>query len=296
MSAVRNLNAQAKLRLERARARHGWLDVLLTTFKRFSDEDGGFYAAGLTYYIFFSVFPLVLFAVSALGFAVFLSDSFRQDFIEAGREAFPLMTQVLQRDTLQRVENARFSLAAIGLLLGLYSGTGGIVALEHALNRIRGLEEGGTFVQRRLRALRFLATMGLIPLLSVTLGAVGQLVDSAPVGVVAYAGGAIMSVLLFACAFRFLPALKPPWREVLPGAIVAGAIFEALKLVGPLYLAAGRSNRDATFGTFATAAGLLVSAYLLSQVTLLAAELNAVLAERRRSREFSLADQDKEAP
>jgi hypothetical protein len=35
---------------------------------------------------------------------------------------------------------------------------------------------------------------------------------------------------------------------------------------------------------------------LLCQVTLLAAQLNAVLAERRRSREFSLADKDKEAP
>jgi membrane protein len=264
--------------------------------KRFSDVDGGFYAAGLTYFLFFSVFPLVLFAVSALGFAVFLSDDFKRDIVDAGAEAFPLMTQVLQPDSLDRLADARFSLAALGLLLALYSGTGGIVALQHALDRIRGIEQGGTFVQKRVRALRFLATIGLIPLVSVALGAVGQVVDSPIVGVVAFAGGALMSVLLFASAFRFLPTLNPLWREVLPGAIVAGAIFEALKIVGPYYLASGRSGRDATFGTFATAAGLLVSAYLLSQVTLLAAALNAVLAERRQSREFSLAEKDKEAP
>ncbi|HZK52297.1 MAG TPA: inner membrane protein YhjD, partial [Actinomycetota bacterium] len=82
MSSVKNLSAQAKLRLETARTQHGWLDVLLTTFKRFSDQDGGFYAAGLTYFIFFSVFPLVLFGVSALGFAVFISDDLKLDIID----------------------------------------------------------------------------------------------------------------------------------------------------------------------------------------------------------------------
>jgi membrane protein len=296
LSAVKNLTAHAKLRLETARARHGWLDIVLTTFKRFSDHDGGYYAAGLTYYLFFSVFPLVLFGVSALGFVVFVSDELKTDIINASADAFPLVSQVLQPDTLDTVADARFSLAAAGLLLVLYSGTGGIVALEHALNRFRGLDQEGNFLQKRLRALRFLATVGLIPLFSVALGALSQLVDSPLVGVVAFAGGAGTSVLLFATAFKFLPSVNPPWREVLPGAVIAGAIFEVLKIVGPLYLHSGRSNRNATFGAFAATAGLLISAYLLSQVTLLAAQLNAVLAERRQSRDFSLADKEKEAP
>lgn len=268
---------------------------MLTTFKRFSDQDGPFYAAGLTYFIFFSVFPLVLFGVSALGFAVFISDDLKQDIINAGTDAFPLVTQVLQENTLQNLEDARFSLAAAGLVLALYSGTGGIVALEHALNRIRGLDDEGTFVQKRLGALKFLGGIGLIPILSVGLGAVNQFVDSPIVGVVAWVAGACLSVALFAIAFKFLPYANPPWRDVLPGAAIAGAIFEVLKIVGPLYLGSGEGRRNATFGAFATTAGLLISAYLLSQVTLLAAELNAVLAERRQSREFSLAD-DKEAP
>jgi len=296
LSSVKNLSAQAKLRLETARANHGWLDVVLTTFKRFSDQDGGFYAAGLTYYIFFSVFPLVLFGVSALGFAIFLSDSIKQDIIDASADAFPLVTQVLQPDTLDNLATARFSLAAAGLVLVLYSGTGGIVALEHALNRIRGLDQEGTFVQKRLRALRFLATVGIIPLFSVALGAAARLAQSPVASVLALVGGALLSVLLFATAFKFLPSVNPSWRDVLPGAVIAGAIFEVLKIVGPLYLDSGRSGRDATFGAFAATAGLLISAYLLSQVTLLAAQLNAVLAERRQSREFSLADKDKEAP
>jgi membrane protein len=295
LSSVKNLSAQAKLRLESARSRYGWLDVILTTFKRFSDQDGGFYAAGLTYFIFFSVFPLVLFGVSALGFAVFINEDLKQDIIDASTDAFPLVTQVLQEDTLDAVADARFSFAAAGLLLVLYSGTGGIVALEHALNRIRGVSQERTFVKKRLNALRFLGAIGLIPVISVALSAAGQFIDSSFVGVIAWIGGAGLSVLLFATAFKFLPHENPSWRDVMPGSVLAGAIFEVLKIVGPLYLASGRGSRHATFGAFATTAGLLISAYVLSQVTLLAAQLNAVLAERRQSREFSLADK-REAP
>jgi membrane protein len=295
LSIAQTLSAQAKLRLETARARYGWVDVALATAKRFSDQDGAFYAAGLTYFVFFSIFPLVLFGVSALGFIVFLSDELKLDIVNASTEAFPLMTQVLQEETLDNVANARFSLAAVGLALVLYTGTGGIVALEHALNRIGGLTDEGTFLQKRMRALRFLATVGIIPVISVALGAAARFLPTV-LGFIAYLGGALMSVLLFATAFKFLPAVRPSWREVLPGAAIAGAIFEVLKVVGPLYLDWGGKRRDATFGAFAATAGLLISAYLLSQVTLLAAQLNAVLAERRQSREFSLADKDKEAP
>jgi len=296
MSIVKNATAQAKLRLEVARARYGSLDVAISTFKRFSDGDGGFYAAGLTYYAFFSVFPLVLFSVSALGFVAFLSEEWKQELLDAGKESFPLISEILTATNLNKIEDARFSLAAVGLLLVLYSGTGGIVAFEHALNRIYEVSEEGTFVQKRMRSLKFLGTIGVIALISVALGAVGRVIDSPVVSVFSFVAGFATSVLLFASAFRFLPKTKLAWREVLPGAMVAGAIFEVLKIVGPLYLTSGEEGRNATFGAFAAAAGLLVSAYLLCQVTLLAAQLNAVLAERRRSREFSLADKDKEAP
>ena len=170
------------------------------------------------------------------------------------------------------------------------------MAFEHALNRIHGVSEEGTFVQKRLRSLRFLGAIGIVALASVAFGAVSQFIDSPVVSVFAFLAGLVTSVLLFASAYRFLPQSRLTWREVLPGAVVAGAMFEVLKIVGPTYLASGEEGRNATFGAFAAAAGLLISAYLLCQVALIAAQLNAVLAERRQSREFSLADNDKEAP
>ena len=295
MTAVKSATARVKLRVEVARARYGWLDVAISTFKRYSDGDGGFYAAGLTYYAFFSVFPLVLFAVSALGFLTFLSQDLKQRLLDEGVASFPLISDILTANNLNKIEDARFSLAGVGLLLVLYSGTGAIVAFEHALNRINDVREEGTFLQKRTSSLKFLGTFGVITLASVGLGGVAAVVESPVVSVLAYVTGFGVSVLLFASAFKLLPRIRLSWRHVMPGAMIAAAIFEVLKIVGPLYLGAGAEGRAETFGAFAAAAGLLISAYLLCQVALLAAQLNAVLAERRRSREFSLADKDKEA-
>jgi membrane protein len=94
-----------------------------------------------------------------------------------------------------------------------------------------------------------------------------------------------VGTLVFAAAFRVLPATELAWRDVLPGALVAAAAFELLKSLGAAYLEAGAASRNATFGTFAAAAGLLVASYLICQITLLSAEVNVVLAERRLTRQ-----------
>lgn len=102
------------------------------------------------------------------------------------------------------------------------------------------------------------------------------------------AGGFAVGLFIFTAAFKFLPGKQPAWKNVLPGALIAAAAFELLKVVGSFYLARGEAARNDTFGTFASAAALLVASYLIAQITLLAAEVNAVLAERRETRQSSI--------
>ena len=293
MGPVKTIAANAKLRVARARSKYGWVDVVVQLFKRYSDDDGGFYAASLTYYTFFSIFPLLLFATAALAYATFGNDELQQEILETGVKSFPVVQQVLDEEVLANIQKNRGSIALSATVLALYSGTGAVVAFQHALNRIYKVATEGSFVQKRVAALKFLASLGLLTLITVALGTVGTWVGGLFAGVIAFVAGLATSVLLFSVAYKVLPQREvATWRDVLPGAIVAGLVFEFLKRVGALYLQTGNQGRNATFGTFTTAATLLVSAYLLCQITLLAAELNAVLAERRRSREFSLADKE----
>lgn len=293
MIEVQRIGAQAKLRLERARARSGLVDVVVRTFKRFSKDDGGFLAAGLTYYFFFALFPLLLFSASVLGYIVFLSADLREDILSAGLDAFPLLQSVLTPSTLDAIQDQRGSLALVAAGLALYSGSGGIVALEHALNRICGVDKEPGFVPKRLRSLGWLGLLGLSALFSVALGAAASYAEGLfgkngiadeLTSIAGYVAGFGVGLWIFISAFMFLPAEKRGWREVFPGALVAAAGFEVLKWAGAWYLERGAAGREATFGAFAAAAGLLVVAYLLAQVTLLAFELNQVLEERRTLR------------
>ncbi|MPZ68524.1 MAG: hypothetical protein GEU71_03240 [Actinobacteria bacterium] len=303
MADVRRIATGVKLKVERARARYGLVDVVISTFRRFSDNDGGVLAAALTYYTFFSIFPLLLFSASAVGYLTFLSEGFRENLLRSGLEGVLLLDQILTFNMLESLKENRGTLAIVGLLLALYSGSGAVVALRHGLNRIDCVEDEGNFFAKRLDSLRWLAYLGLATVISFTatvlvrvLGAaagsstVGKIIVSVALSLVTVA----VNTGIFLTAFKFLSKKGRSWREVFPGALVAAIAFEALKLVGGAFLSAGSLGRNRTFGTFSAAAGLLVASYLLAQVTLLAAELNAVLAERSERRTSTKADKPEE--
>jgi membrane protein len=287
--------AQIKLRIERARARHGFVDIVLRTFRRFSEDDGGVMAASLTYYMFFSIFPMLLFAAAVLGFVTRVDDTLSvQDVLRRTVDAFPLLGSVLTPEALRSIRDSSGQLALAGAVLAVYAGSGGVVALEHALNRINRIEQERNFLGKRLASLKWLAMLGIGVILTIVLG--GALSFAGPLAAAgAIVAGAGLNIAIFMTAFRFLPNKRRGWSEVVPGAIVAGIGFEILKQLGTLYLSSGQAGRDATFGAFATAATFLVASYLLAQVTLLAAEVNAVLAERRATRQSSVGNPTEEA-
>jgi membrane protein len=294
-SRVRPLVAQAKLRVERARARYGAVDVLLGTFKRYSADDGGSYAAALTYYVFFSIFPLLAFALALLGYITFGNSELQREIFDAGLKAAPMLRSALSKKGLSAIAERRRELALTGAALALYSGSGAVVALEHALNKIWHVTHEPGLVAKRVRSLKWLAVLGIAAVASVALGAGAELAGSifgslAPAGatvasLLIHLVGVIVGVGVFASAFKLLPAVEVSWHDVVPGAVAAAVCFELLKVVGSVYFEAGSKGRNATFGAFATSAGLLVVSYLLAQVTLLCAELNATLVERRFTRQ-----------
>ena len=265
----------------------------MTTFKRFSEDDGATHAAALTYYIFFSIFPLLLFAVSVLGFVARGNEQLRRDLLDAGVNAVPLLAGMIKGAGLDFLERRAGSLALSAVVLSFYTGSGAVVALEHSLNRLDHIAEEGTWLQKRLRSLRWLALLGPAALLTAAFGGVANFSDqtfgedSAPARLfflIGLVGGLMVSTALFAAAFRFLSKAHRPWRHVLPGAVAGAVAFELLKAVGSVYLATGAKSREATFGAFAAAAAFLIAAFLIARITLLAAELNTVLADRRLAR------------
>lgn len=284
LERVKSVPQQVQLFVERARARSSFVDIVVRTFKRYSEDDCGPYAAALTYYAFFAIFPLLLFAAAGVGYATFGNEELAADLIDKGIKNFPLLKDALTTQTLETLQKNKDTIAGIGLVLAVYTGTGMIVALEHSLNKVHRLEEEGNWFQKRGRALGWLALLGLAAAGSLAMTSIAAAFENTVGAVLSYLGAFAIDLFIFATAFRFLTAVKISWREVVPGALVAAAAFSILKGFGTAYLAQGASTRNATYGTLAGAATILVASYLISQVTLLAAEVNATLIERRAMR------------
>ncbi len=284
VNRAKGLPQQGQRVLERARARWNGIDVVVRTFKRYSEDDATSYAAALTYYAFFAIFPLLLFAAAGVGFVTFGNQELADKVVRAGIKGVPMIKDALTPDGLTLIQKNKETIAGIGFALALYTGTGMIVALEHALNKVQRIDHEGNWFEKRLRAVRWLAVLGVAAAGSLTLTSLASGLDGFLGKVLSYAGAFAIDFVIFATAFRFLSAIKTAWRDVIPGAIVAAFAFSLLKGLGAAYLAHGESTRNATYGTLAGAATLLVACYLISQVTLLAAEVNATLIERRATR------------
>jgi inner membrane protein YhjD len=284
VATVKKAPARGKAMLEGMRARYGAVDVIYRTFKRYSEDDAGSYAAALTYYTFFAIFPLLLFGAAMLGYLTFGNEELKQKILFGALDSVPFIRDALQPDGLKIIQANRSTIAYTGLALALYTGTGMLVALGHALDRIHRVDNEGNFFQKRVRAVKWLALLGLAAIGSFTMTGVAGFAPGVLSTVLSYLAGIAVNVFIFTTAFKFLPAKRLTWGEVWPGAVIAALGFELLKTLGAIYLTQGESARHDTFGTLAAAATLLVAAYLISQVTLLAAEVNAALAERRETR------------
>jgi uncharacterized BrkB/YihY/UPF0761 family membrane protein len=91
-------------------------------------------------------------------------------------------------------------------------------------------------------------------------------------------GSAAVNVALFVGTFKVLTDLDQDWKAYLPGAVVAGAGFTAVQALGGWYVSRILTGASQMYGTFAVVLGLLSLLYLQAQITVMAAEVNVVLA------------------
>ena len=126
-----------------------------------------------------------------------------------------------------------------------------------------------------------------------TAGGVGTVVTQ----VLSLVASAMIDVVLFAASFRVLTAARVTTREVLPGALLAAGCWLGLQALGGVFVTKVLAGSSQTYGGFAAVIGLLSWLLIASELILIAAELNVVLARRLwpRSLTGELLEADKHA-
>lgn len=265
--------------------RHPAAGFPLAVIYKYTDDQGGYLAALVTYYGLLSLFPLLLLLSTILGLVLAGDPGLQQQVLDSALSQFPVIGQDLGKP--KQIGGGTAGLV-VGILGSLYGGLGVAQAVQNAMNSAWAVPRNSrpNPFKSRLLSLGLLATAGLAVLattaLTVFVHSAGGLAEK--LGTVFELGVLLATVggnaLIFAFTFRLATAKKLSLREVAPGAITGAVAWQALQYFGASYVGHITNSSSATNGTFALILGLIAFLYLASVILVLCVEVNVVLARR----------------
>jgi len=282
--------ARAKLdRLDSFQQRHPALGVPIAVARKFIEDESINLAAVVAFWVFFSVFPLLLIFVTLLGY--FLPPSLQGDVLRSATDFFPL----LSTDSIGNLSGQWWTLV-VGILSALWSGSFVVIAIQSAFNSVWEIPYAqrpgfGAQIRRGLFALGAIA-LGLV-VITVISNYITGIATGTSLGMVARLAGYLIAIVLdvglFVVAFRVLTDRDVTTRDVLPGALLSGTVFWLLQQLFSLIIFRYLQNAERIYGNYATVITMLSWFYLQSVVTLVGAQLNVVLKERLHPRRLITA-------
>ena len=270
--------------------------LLKQTGQEFLEDKAPQLGAALAYYTVFSLAPLILVLLAAIGII------FRDDPAGAWNKITQQMSYFLDQSAVQVVQNIAQKASqpgkgliatVIGVVLALFGASGVFGQLQDALNTIWGVKAkpgGGIWRFLRSRFLSFAMIGGVCFLLLVSLTLESVLKAFSHYVQSVLPGGIVIAmtvylifdfgvvVLLFAMIFKFLPDAKIQWRDVWIGAVMTAILFGVGKWALGFYLGSGTAG--SAYGAASSLITLLLWVYYSSQILLFGAEFTQVYAER----------------
>jgi membrane protein len=258
------------------------------TVRKFLEDQAPNWAALIAWNTLLAMFPIVVFAASLLGYVLKI-------FGEANTAVYQTVFSVIPGDTNQQdqlikavsgVKSNSGILFVVGLLGLLLGGSALFGIMEQAFAVIYHTKPRD-FVRQRLIAFGMVFLFTLLVGVAVASSSILPALKQIPnIPTFLYSGaaafmlqvivGIVAGFLLFLSIYYVIPNRRQRLGQVIPGALVAGVLFELITLVFPLYLSLNRgiNQYGATFGLFFV---LMTFFFFLGLITMIGVELNSVL-------------------
>jgi membrane protein len=267
----------------------GWKDVALRTWRESAKDNVGIVAAGVAFYGFLALVPLL--GATVLTYGMVAEPQSVIKHMQSLTAVMPADIAELIGGQLMNVVQTSGGKKGLGLLLalaialwGARNAAGSIIT---ALNIAYEEEEKRGFIKVTLITLAMTAVAVLIALSAVAAAAVlGYLhtffPNSSPAAlalwkVVTYVVLALAATAAVAALYRHGPSRdKPRWTWITPGSALA-ALGWLLLTLGFGFYVANFGNYNATYGSLGAVVVLLTWMYLSSYVLLFGAEMNSEL-------------------
>jgi membrane protein len=271
----------------------GWRNTFQRAVKKYSRDRCSMAAGSLAYHWFLALFPAL---IALLGFVSLVNlDTSQVDHLVNGlSKALPGSAAGVFTEAVKSAQNHKTgSLATVivGIVVAVWSASGGMAALETALDVAYEVPRNAKFLKKRLKAL-------ILILCTVVFGGIASvfIVEGGPIGtgieshmpvhgtaflvvwnVVRWGITVILVSLLFSCYYYFGPNRETPkWQWVSPGGVIGTIIFLAASLGLSFYVAKlGNASYAKTYGALAGVVLLMLWLYLAGLAILLGGEINA---------------------
>lgn len=279
------------------RANHrsgGVVDIILTAGKSFDEQHGAEAAASISYYSLFSMFPLLLFLVSILGFFINKIGA-PIEIAELITQAIPISRDLVYNNLIQ-ILNARSLVGIIGIIGLMWAASSVFITVSRNINRAWSDASVRNVIQNRLVAF----TM-IVILLVLTGGWIASTVlfSLVPKIVIPFFGeidifqtqtwNYLSNLLPWSLAFLILlglyfwiPNTQVKWKEAFWGALIASIALNLATRVFTWLMSSGLAAFDILYGSLGTALALLTWVYISALIILIGAHISSAIAQVKR--------------
>ena len=255
---------------------------------QFHENDLFTSSAAMSYFGLMALFPALL-----LMFAISNKLAAGSQLLTHAVDVYPGSSKFL-RDTIEAFSDIGVGAVITCIVLVFWAGSWVFAVIERALNRIWGATSR-TFLHGRALTIGMVGLVGL--LLAASVFVTSALVAMREMAgrfsprqierytLLASAGSALWQVLfatvsylvtvvLFVLVYRFMPKANVTLRDTLPGAFLAGLLWEIAKYIFALSL--HYFHYDQVYGSVGAVVAVLTWSYVSSLILLFGAQLTAV--------------------
>lgn len=268
----------------------GWPGIAKGVAQRMARDGAPGRAAEMAYYFFLSVFPILLVVLALLGLFLDAQQLVRNTVLDHLAAIAPESISSLFERMLDRLADQPGRPLSVGIVIGVWAGSSGMVATIRALNRAYDVAEERSWWRRRLIGIVLTIVLVFFIAVAMLLLAYGtpiaeMIAQQLGLGALFVIGGRIAQwavilaflLLAFAVLYRFGPhRQRPAAKWFLPGTLIAIVLWLIASMALKLYVA-NIARYDVAYGSVGAVIVLLLWFYVASLAVLTGAEINARL-------------------
>lgn len=271
----------------------GWKRILRRTFGMMSDADLSLRCAGVAFFTFLSIFPVLACFVLIYGL-VSTPASLREQMVSLQQFVPASVYSVVQERLDALLDQPEIGLGiglAISFVLALWSGSRGTNALVSTISSAYHETVERNFIKAAILSLGM--TLGALVFLIgalFSIAAIPVILNALPVTALTETLAlwarwpvlAIAVIISIAVLYRVAPHRESPrWKWVTPGALLATFLWLILSAAFSIYVEQF-GNYSATFGSLSVAVVMMLWIYYSTMVVALGAALNAEIEHQTK--------------